>query len=161
MSDSRRRFLKLGALATLFAAMPLKNVFGQGWKDRDGNPANTPAEQTDPLSNYTKATFRSYLNSIFQLHTVNGIVEVTLLQVTDMQAPKDGECFTLLFRGGSRAQRQDTFTLVHPSLGTFQLLVVPVGTDGNGAQGYLASINRISFADLLNFPAPIAWRLSQ
>ena len=154
MSNSRRKFLKLGALATLFAAIPFKTVLAQGWKDRDGNPTNTPPAQADPLANYTKATFRTYLNSIFQLHTVNGIVEVTLLQVTDMQAPKGGECFTLLFRGGARAQRQDTYTLVHPALGTFQLLLVPTGTDQNGAQGYVATINRLSLADAATMGPP-------
>jgi len=38
MSDSRRKFLKAGLLAALFAAVPLKNVLGQSWKDKDGNP---------------------------------------------------------------------------------------------------------------------------
>jgi hypothetical protein len=154
MSSSRRKFLKLGALATLFAAVPLKTLLAQGWKDRDGNPANTPAAQTDPLANYTKATFRSYLNSVFELHTTQGIVAVTLLQVGDMTASKGGECFTLLFRGGARAQRQDTYTLVHPSLATFQLLLVPTGTDQNGAQGYVATINRLSLADAAAMTPP-------
>ena len=154
MSGSRRKFLKLGALATLFAAIPFKTLLAQGWKDRDGNPANTPPAQADPLANYTEATFRSYLNSIFQLHTVTGIVEVTLLQVSDMQAPKGGECFTLLFRGGSRPHRQDTYTMVHAALGTFQLLLVPTGTDQNGAQGYVATINRLSLADAAKMAPP-------
>ena len=155
MSDSRRKFLKLGALATLFAAVPFKTLLAQEWKDRDGNPANTPPVQNDPLANYSEATFRSYLNSVFQLHTTQGIVAVTLLQVDDMTASKGGECFTLLFRGGARAQRQDTYTLVHPALGTFQLLLVPTGTDQNGAQGYVATLNRLSLADAarLGYPA--------
>jgi hypothetical protein len=141
-------------MVTLFAAVPAKNIFGQSWKDRDGNPANNPPTQTDPLALYTKATFKTYLNSIFQLQTFAGIVPVTLLEVGDLPAPKGGECFSLLFRGGSRAFRQDTFTLVHPSLGTFQLLLVPTGADENGAQGYLATINRLSFADAVNSSAP-------
>jgi hypothetical protein len=152
MSGSRRNFIKFGVLA-LFAAMPLKSVFGQGWKDRDGNPGNTPT-QTDPLANYTEATFRSYLNSIFQLHTVAGIVEVTLVKVDSMPAPQNGECFALLFRGGARANLQDTYTIVHPSLGTFHLFLVPVGSDQNGAQGYVATINRLSFADAAKMVAP-------
>lgn len=154
MTDSRRKFLKLGALATLFAAVPFKTLLAQGWKDRDGNPANTPTTQADNLANYTEATFRSYLNSVFQLHTIQGIVAVTLLQVDDMTASKGGECFTLLFRGGARAQRQDTYTLVHPALGTFQLLLVPTGTDQNGAQGYVATINRLSLADAASMAPP-------
>jgi hypothetical protein len=38
-------------------------------------------------------------------------------------------------------------------LGTFQLFLVPAGSDDNGAQGYLATINRLSYADAL-IPAP-------
>ena len=69
-------------------------------------------------------------------------------------APKGGECFSLLFRGGSRAFRQDTYTITHPSLGTFALLLVPSGSDQNGAQGYLATLNRLSPADFANLSAP-------
>src|SRR5947208_7127953 len=141
-------------MATVVAVLQFMTVIPQGWYCRNGDPPHPPPAQADPLANYTKATFRSYLNSIFQLHTVNGIVEVTLLQVTDMQAPKGGECFTLLFRGGARAQRQDTYTLVHPALGTFQLLLVPTGTDQNGAQGYVATINRLSLADAATMAPP-------
>lgn len=153
MSDSRRKFLKAGMLAALFAAVPLKNVLGQSWKDRDGNPTDDQGGQSDPLANYTKATFISYLNSVFQLHTVSGIVAVTLLKVDDMTPPKGGECFSLLFRGGSSALGQDTYTVDHAALGTFKLLLVPVGTDNNGAQGYLATINRLSYNDA-TAPAP-------
>jgi hypothetical protein len=159
MSDSRRKFLKLGILAALFAAAPVKNALGQSWKDRDANPGTGPStDLQDPLANYTKATFKSYLHSIFQLHAVGGIVEVTLLQVDDLPAAKGGECFSLLFRGGSRALRQDNYPLYHPSLGTFRLFLVPVGTDRNGAQGYLATINRLSYVDAL---APAPTRSSQ
>ena len=154
MSDSRRKFLKAGVLTALFAAVPLRDVLGQSWKDRDDNPANKPEAQNNQLANYTKATFISYLNSVFELHTTTGVVAITLLQVDDMPAPTGGECFSLLFRGGSRELRQDSYTLVHPSLGTFQLLLVPVGTDDNGAQGYLATINRLSYRDVLANPAP-------
>ena len=154
MSTSRRKFLKAGMLAALFAGVPLQNALGQSWKDRDGNPGDNPESQNDQLANYTKATFISYLNSVFALHTVTGIVGITLLRVDDMPSAKGGECFSLLFRGGSRTLRQDSYTLVHPSLGTFQLLLVPVGTDDNGAQGYLATINRLSYVDALANPAP-------
>ena len=154
MSISRRKFVKAGVLAATFAALPARGVLGQSFKERDGDPHEIPVVQTTPLPNYSKATFVSYLNSVFQLHTVDGIVEVTLLSVDDMPAAKGGECFTLLFRGGSRAQNQDTYTLVHPALGTFQLMLVPTGSDQNGAQGYLATLNRLSQADFANISAP-------
>ena len=154
MSNSRRKFLRTGLLAALFAAVPLKQVLGQSFKERDGNPGETPVTQSDPLGNYSKASFTSYLNSIFQLQTSIGIVAVTLTRVDDMPAPKGGECFTLQFRGGSRALRQGTYMITHPSLGTFALLLVPSGSDQNGAQGYLATLNRLSAADFANLSAP-------
>ena len=153
MSSSRRKFLKAGMLAALFAAVPLKNVLSQSWKGRDGNPneGTSPGIQNnDPLASYTKAAFVSYLNSIFQLRTGFSVIEVTLLKVDDMPAAKGGECFSLMFRGGGGpALTQNTYTIDHPSLGTFQLFLVPVGSDDNGAQGYLATINRLSYADAL------------
>lgn len=156
MPNSRRKFLKAGVLAALFAAVPLKTALGQSWKDRDGNPVDGSApglQSKDPLATYTKAAFVSYLNSVFQLSNGFSVIEVTLLKVDDMPAAKGGECFSLLFRGGSRALRQDTYTLVHPSLGSFQLLLVPVPTDEYGVPGYLATINRLSYGDAL-IPAP-------
>jgi len=143
-------------LAALFAAVPLKNALGQSWKDRDGNPGDGSApniQNNDPLATYTKAAFLSYLNSVFQISNGFTVVEVTLLKVGDMTAPKGGECFSLLFRGGSRALPQNTYTINHPSLGKFLLFLVPAGPDEYGAQGYLATINRLSYADAL-IPAP-------
>ena len=151
MSTSRRKFLKAGMLAAIFA-VPFRSVPGQSWKDRDGNPGEFP--QSDPLSTYSKAAFKSYLNSVFELHTAFGIVGVSLQEVGELPSSRGGECFSLLFRGGSRALRQETYVLVHPSLGTFSLFLVPTGADRNGAQGYLASINRISYVEMLNNPAP-------
>lgn len=154
MSNSRRTFLRTGLLAALFAAVPLKHVLGQSFKERDGNPGETPITQSDPLGNYSKASFTSYLNSIFQLQTSMGIVAVTLTKIDDMPAPKGGECFSLLFSGASRALPQDTYMITHPSLGTFALLLVPSGSDQNGAQSYLATLNRLSPADFANLSTP-------
>jgi len=154
MSESRRKFLRVGLCAALFAALPLKNTFSQSFKQRDGNPGETPPIQTDPLGNYSKSAFVSYLNSIFQVQTVSGIVEVSLAKVDDMLSSKGGECFSLLFRGGRQALTQDTYVVVHPALGTFRLFLVPGGSDQNGAQEYLATINRLSPADFANMSAP-------
>jgi hypothetical protein len=151
---SRRKFVRAAILTATFAAAPVKTVLGQSWKERDGNPGEQPPVQTDPLANYSKSAFVSYLNSIFQIQTVSGVVAVTLAKVDDMPAPKGGECFSLLFRGGSSAFKQDTYMVVHPSLGNFQLFLVPAGSDQNGAREYLATINRLSPTDLANMSAP-------
>jgi hypothetical protein len=154
MSDSRRTFLRVSLSAALFAVLPLKNSFGQSFKERDGNPGDTPPAQVDPLNNYSKASFVSYLNSIFQIQTAAGVVAVMLAKVDDMPAPRGGECFSLLFRGDRMALKQNTYVIVHPALGTFQLLVVPAGSDQNGASEYLVTINRLSLADFSRVTAP-------
>lgn len=141
MFTTRRRFLKAGSLATLFAALPLKNVLGQRWKDHDGNPAAGDITMAG-LPYYSRQVFDRYVNSVFQLHSGSSMVGVTLEKVSDMAAPQGGECFTLLFRGGATINRQDTYTLVHPALGAFQLLMVKVAPNKRGEQGYLATINR-------------------
>ena len=108
----------------------------------------------DPLANYTEATFKSYLRSVFSLHTVYGVVGVTLTEVKDLPSSPGGEAFSLLFRGGSRAVKQGTYVLDHPSLGTFKLLLVPAGADKKGTQSYLAILNRLSYSEMVNNPAP-------
>ena len=156
MSISRRKFLRAGSMVALAAAIPV-SVLGQSWKDRDGNPGDP---QPDPLSHYNEAAFKSYLNSIFQIHAGSSIVEVQLVRVKDLPAggpaaPAGSECFSLLFVGGSKPLEQSTYRIDHPSLGSFLLFLVPSGSDDVGAQSYIATINRIGYSPaLLNPPAP-------
>ncbi len=160
MLISRRTFMRAGTLAALFAGVPLAtvNVLGQKiHKSPDDNPVDQAAQIYGALSNYTKATFVSYINSVFVFRApgIRKDIEVTLSQVSDMKAAPGGECFSLLFRGGGGpALRQNTYTVEHAALGTFKLFLVPVGTDDNGAQGYLATINRLSHKDALTPPPP-------
>ncbi|HYW71902.1 MAG TPA: hypothetical protein VE961_12760 [Pyrinomonadaceae bacterium] len=154
MAVSRRQFVKAGILAAAVSALPVKTALGQSWKERDGNPIDNPPPQNDPLANYSKAAFVSYLNSVFQIQTGNGPFDATLTKVDDLTAPDGGEAFSLLFVGGSHALKQDTYFLVHPALGVFQLFLVPAGSDQNGAQRYRAVINRISPAAFANLNAP-------
>lgn len=156
MFVSRRKFLRAGSLVALSAALPI-SIFAQGFKGRDGNPGDQNP-QPDPLVNYNKAAFSSYLNSIFELYTGYSIVEVALVEVKDLlpqgTAATDGrESFSLLFRGGTAVLRQNTYRMDHPSLGRFELFLVPGGPDSVGAQSYVAIINRLSYKDALN-PAP-------
>jgi len=142
MPHSRRKFVKAGLLTAMFAAVPLRSAFGKGFKNLAG--AIPPFDEDDPLANYTKSTFVSYLNSVFQIQTASGNVAVTLTSINDMPAPAGGECFSLLFVGGSEALGQNTYVVTHPALGTFSLFLVPAGADENGAQKCVATINRIA-----------------
>src|SRR5204863_6049683 len=63
MLKSRRTFVKAGLMTALFAATPLRSAFAKGFKYL--------IDEDDPLANYSKATFVSYLNSVFQIQTAS------------------------------------------------------------------------------------------
>jgi hypothetical protein len=156
MSISRRKFLKVGTLVALSAAIPV-SVFGQNRKDGDGNPVDQQPIQLDPLAHYTRSAFSSYVNSIFQIYTGYSVVEVALAEVNDLMpagsTPANGrECFSLLFRGGIVALPQNTYRIDHPSLGSFKLFLVPGSPDNVGAQSYVAIINRLAYDQLTSPP---------
>jgi hypothetical protein len=159
MSITRRKFLKAGTLLAFSLGAPLNLVFGQqGNKGGDGNTFDAQDMPADPLAHYTRSAFASYLNSIFRLYTGYSTIEVALVEVKDLApdataAATGKECFSLLFRGGTTALRQNTYTMEHPSLGRFQLFLVPGAPDDNGAQSFVAIINRLSYKDALK-PAP-------
>ena len=159
MSITRRRFLKAGTLVALASAIPLKAAGQQIRKGNDDNPLYQSKDvAADPLSHYTRATFESYLNSIFRLYAGSTTVDLALVEVMDLipgtSNPQTGrECFSLLFRGGSVALPQHSYKIEHPSLGTFQLFLVPGGPDDNGAQSFVAIINRLPYSQAL-LPAP-------
>jgi len=156
MSINRRRFLRAGSLVALSAAIPLKSVLGQGFrKGLDGNTGDGLPQKVgvDQLANYHKAAFDSYLNSIFRLYAGSSVVEVALVEVKDLMPanakPQQGaECFSLLFRGGTREIDQGTYQMDHPALGSFQLFLTPGKTDDNGAASYVAIINRIGYSSV-------------
>ena len=157
MSISRRKFLRTGTFVAMAAVIPAA-VLGQNRKERDGNPFDQQVAQPDPLSFYNKAAFTSYLNSIFRVSTGYSVVEVALIRVKDLPAggpaaPAGSESFSLLFVGGSKQLEQGTYKMDHPSLGSFQMFLVPSGADQYGAEAYVATINRIGYsAALTNAP---------
>jgi len=155
MSISRRLFIKTGALAAVIAGISLKpGLLALGQEPTVSLPAS------DPLSNYTQATFEQYVNSIFTLRG-RKTIEVVLTKVEDTLPAKVSrtggrESFALHFRGGGTALPQDTYVIEHPSLGTFMMFLVPTTTDENGAQGYVAVVNRLAYNT--NIPAPNGMR---
>jgi len=159
MSITRRKFLKAGTLVALASAIPLKAAGQQVRKGNDGNPIDQSKDVVaDPLSGYTRAAFSSYLNSIFRLYTGYSTIDVALVEVKDLMPgaateQTGAECFSLQFRGGSTALSQYTYGIEHPSLGTFQLFLVPGGADNNGVQSFVATINRLPYSQAL-LPAP-------
>jgi hypothetical protein len=147
MAISRRSFMRAGTIAAIAAGVCLKPSLNTQAQDLIGQFG---APTTDPLSNYTQATFTQYVNSIFRLHG-RVTVDVALMKVQDtlpanVSRAGGRESFELHFRGGSISLPQDTYQVEHAALGTFMLFLVPSGADENGAQGYVAIINRLTYA---------------
>jgi hypothetical protein len=54
------------------------------------------------------------------------------------------ECFSLVFEGPrSLPLRQETYTITHSTLGTFELLIVPGDQSRSSGRHYEAVINRV------------------
>ena len=149
MSISRRNFIQMASVTAITASTMAKSAlvaFAQG----------TLQLSDDPLAYYSQATFAQYINSIFRLHGFR-TVDVTLEKVEDTLpatvSRDDGrESFVLHFRGGGVLLPQNTYTVEHPALGTFILFLVPNGADENGAQSYVATINRLSLSTKIRAP---------
>lgn len=140
MSISRRIFIKTASIAAIAAATIGKSTLA----------ALAQGGATDPLANYTQATFAQYINSIFRLHGAR-TVDVKLERVEDtlpatVSRTGGRESFVLHFRGGDVLLPQDTYAVEHAALGNFSLFLVPSGADENGAQGYVATINRLAYS---------------
>lgn len=147
MSISRRRFMRAGTIAAIAAGVCLRPSLNTLAHDLIGQSSATT---TDPLANYTQATFTQYVNSIFRLHG-RVIVDVTLTKVQDtlpanVSRAGGRESFALHFRGGGISLPQDSYQVEHAALGTFRLFLVPSGADENGAEGYVAIINRLAYS---------------
>ena len=139
MSVSRRTFIKTASVAAIAAATLGKSALSALAQD-----------STDPLANYTQATFTQYINSVFRLHgsrTVDVVLEKVQDALPETVSRTGGrESFLLHFRGGDVRLPQDTYTVEHAALGSFGLFLVPAGADANGAQSYVATINRLAYS---------------
>lgn len=146
MSISRRIFIKMASITAITAGTVGKSALVAFAQDA----------ATDPLSNYTQATFTQYINSIFRLHGFR-TVDVTLEKVEDTlpaTVSRSGgrESFVLHFRGGGVQLPQNTYTVEHSALGTFKLFLVPNGADENGAKSYVATLNRLAYSTKTKAP---------
>jgi hypothetical protein len=152
MSISRREFMRAATLVALAAGIPLSTtITGQAQQVGAQRPAAAggslpPEIYNDPLFYHSKATFTSALKTKFVVQTrgFRGIV-LTLAEVKDIGPVPDQagkECFSLLFRSAN-ALRQNTYTLKHDVLGTFDVFIVPLPKD-RLSRRHIAVINRLN-----------------
>lgn len=157
MDLSRRSFLHKGSklgLAALLTGGISSIAFGQKSSQLgSGIGAPIPKEAlTDPLARITRNMFAENLRTRFTL-SLGGVklTDVTLIEVNDLNPPfvkshgtTNKECFSLVFQGPrSLPLRQETYSVAHDTLGTFELFVVP-GDPGRGSTlHYGADVNRV------------------
>ena len=148
MSFARRRFLKSATLAAVSAGMTLglgRHASGQ----KKGKPLDhiigpqIPIKaQQDSLFYFSEATFRPYINDIFQApDSRNKMVPLELIGVTRYNSKggsmvaksqvRETRSFALMFRASNRLS---PFTAIqkmrHPALGEFDLFMTPREKDG-------------------------------
>ena len=145
MALSRRNMLRLGPSLLAAAATPWQALAESG-------------AEGDQLASLSRPDFAAVVNSTFEASTAKGIrAWMTLAAVDDLKAPPPEnedqfavrwkgvrrptprtEGFTLKFSAFTDPLPQDTYSLNHPTLGSFALLLVP-----SGPSAYAAIINRL------------------
>ena len=94
--------------------------------------------------NLEKSYFDEHVDSLFQLDTGDGVVEVKLVEVRALGAglPDQRAPFSLIFEAQPSGEPlpQRTYPLTHEKLGALELFLVPIGP-GEGATRYEAIFN--------------------
>src|SRR5262249_15916303 len=94
------------------------------------------------LETFTIATFDSHLHETFGIHLASGtLLEAELIEVTQLSAQSGSgpevssprAPFSLVFRSPAHTRlMQGIYTMAHPTIGAFQLFLVPIGLDAQG-----------------------------
>lgn len=151
MSFERRRFLKSATLTAVSAGLALgmgRAALGQKkWVQLEksiGYQIPIKAQQ-DPLFYFTEATFRPYINDIFQIPAEQGeMLELHLLSVVGYTpkassmvanargvSTRETKSFSLMFKAYRKLPRFTSIHSVrHPALGKFDLFMTPREVDG-------------------------------
>lgn len=145
MSVSRRKFLRGGALVAISAGIPMKTLVAQ----TIGQTISflPTSSNLDAGSNLNREIFSRYLNTSFSFSHKNvGRVGVKLIEVYDLTpkaTPAGKECFGVVFVGPrGQALKQETYSVKHESLGSFEMLVSPMAPRKEGVY-YEAIFNRL------------------
>lgn len=144
MAISRRKFVKAASLLTLSVGAPVKAAEYLSWPSTRVGSNNVPVGDSNSFLNM--ASFKRCLGTTFSLkHQSSKTSAFKLINVHNWQpnsVTTDKECFSLVFLADDTTRlTQNTYAVEHDSLGSFQLFVVPIRGNQNGAF-YEAVINR-------------------
>ena len=130
-------------------------AFGQNKPQLGSGIGNVIPKQVfaDPLFYLSNKMFTQNLNTkfAFSLGEVK-LGYLVLIEVHDLNPPyikgevtNGRECFSLVFQGPrSLPLRQETYTITHDTMGSFQLLIVPGSQNNPLGRHYEAVINRVN-----------------
>jgi len=111
--------------------------------------ARNPASTGDGLTSPGLVQYKSQLNTTFTIQTGGKVARLKLVEAQELPVTMPtaldarNERFSLLFRGPlAVALNQDTYSLVHPELGTQLIFIVPIRGKDAGQQYYEAIFNR-------------------
>lgn len=157
MNQSRRRFLQVGSMMGLAAIVRggiAPHAFGQSKQELGTGIGNVIPKQmyADPLYSLSSKIFTENLKTKFAF-SLGGVKlgQMVLIEVHNLNPPyvksevtNGRECFSLVFKGPRKlALRQETYTIEHSAMGTFQLLLVPADQKDPSGRHYEAVINRL------------------
>ena len=154
MSISRRNFIKIGSVsAALLAGTSLGiKAAGFGQADNAGGLNLPPEVYGDPLFSYRAETFKKLVGSEFNLQKEEFAESAVLTEISENSSVnrkilpgnyiEPEENFMLSFRVSSAEAEQENYTMFHPELGKFDLLLVPAQND-KGEMLLNAVINRL------------------
>jgi hypothetical protein len=96
------------------------------------------------VADLTHEEFSQNANSKFQVQAdENAVVEVDLIEVSELKTYPQQEEFTILFRGPSNVfLDQGVRSFKHDQMGEFELFIVPIKQDAEGFY-YEAVFNRV------------------
>lgn len=159
MTMQRRKFIKAGTMAALFAGVPLK-ALAQSDAATRAPQAPIPASEIPYASRQDgafylqKSTFTPYLNTKFRARAADGkTLILTLVAVNDLghyskkkrnlnHLGRNG--FSLVFAGTRRQPpAQDVYTIENDALAPLPLLLTPVYTKDAKNLRYEVIINRL------------------
>lgn len=149
MKITRRNFVQISGVAAISATLlgSVDKVFAQIEKGSD--LFQVPAESlSDPLNYLVKEHFEPFVGTAMRAGIEGEAkVDLRLKAVTELTRRINvkrgyrGESFSLLFEGVSKRRlAAGSYVFDHGNLGTFALLLTPVGKAG---KSYEAIINRV------------------
>jgi len=162
----RRQFIRLGTMTCLAVGVAMNApvlAFGQEGHPKRNLPPyfDIPKEAlNDPVASLSSSKFEPYLWQWFRI-LKNGLepADIRLIEISERTSPiairtakigdtdaaavkASADSFSIVFFGYRPQLKQEVYTFKHAVLGTFDLLLVPIGKDQTGFY-YEAVFNRL------------------